>query len=131
MKKRDLFRLPLGNYILTDGIYKFSLKKQLREYGDNLPYYSVREYGSLSGGSVNFYEEIDNVFDNTSRYKQMVLTFMVFITGMSFCGDDCWNQIHKLKFVSKSSYKEWLKKVECLNIKPKNERQCGKGQNIA
>ena len=112
MRPRDLFRLPLGNYILTDGIYKFSLRKQPREWGTRMPYYSLKEHGSLFGGSVNFYEEMGDVFDYTDRYKQKILSATVFITGMSFRVEDCWREIGNLKFVARSSYREWLKKVE-------------------
>lgn len=116
MRPRDLFRLPLGDYVLTDGIYKFSLQKELKTWGDNMPFYKVRQYGSVSTGNVNFYEEMDNVFEDSSRYKQKVLSFIVFVTGMSFSGKDCWNQIHNLRFVPRSSYKEWLKIVEQINV---------------
>jgi hypothetical protein len=117
MRKRDLFILPLGNYILTDGIYKFMLQKKLKDWGDKSVYYSIREYGSLFGGSVNLYEKMDNVFEDSYLYKQKVLSFVVFITGMSFAGDnDCYMQLSRLRFVPKSSYKEWLNKVE-VNIK--------------
>lgn len=130
MRQRDLFRLSLGNYILTDGIYRFLLQKKSRDWGDKTPYYSLREYGSLSGGSVNFYEKVDDVFDNTSRYKQKSLSFTVFITGMSFSGEECWNQIHELKFVPKSSYKEWLKNVEVIMSSQIEKQMCGVGENI-
>jgi len=114
MRNKELFKLPFGDYTLTDGIYTYTLEKKLTTWGDKMPYYSLREKGNLGGGSVNFYEGIDDVFDNSSRYKQKVLTFTVFITGMSFSGSDCWSQLNRLKFVPKTSYKEWLKKWELM-----------------
>jgi len=112
MKPRDLFRLPLGNHKVTDGTYTFLLEKEYSEYLKKITY-DIRQYCSLSGGSVVLYEGMDDVFTNTNRYKQKVLTYRVFITGMSFGGSDgIWNVLHNLRYMPKSSYREWLKKVE-------------------
>lgn len=130
MITRDLFRLPFGNHKLTDGIYTFLLQKENSDYLRKTTY-SIRQYDSLSGGSVTFYEDIDDVFDNTSRYKQKVLKYRVFITGMSFGGrDDLWNVLYNLKYVPKSSYKEWLKKVEGIMSIQIEKQMCGVGENI-
>ena len=47
---------------------------------------------------------------------------------MSFGGrEDIWNVIYKLKYVPKSSYKEWLKKVEEIMSSQIEKQMCGVG----
>lgn len=115
MKVKDLIRLPLGSYKVTDGYNTYSLEKKKRNQGSYGNYCSLRRIGSITEGSVNFYEYEEDVFDYTTKYKCTRLKFMAWVSGLSFSGEDCFDSISKLKFISKSTYREFITKIEQKN----------------
>ncbi len=113
MKKRDLLRLPIGNYTLTDGIYKYKLTKFKKDWGNTGYGYRISEYGSFPfSPTVTLYEEIDNVFENSSLYKETILTFFFHLAGLSAKGDNSYDIYSKLTLIPKTNYKEWLDKMK-------------------
>lgn len=114
MRTRDLLRLAFGDYKLRSSYRTYTLTKQESEWssGETKVWYSLREYGSLNGGSFGLYEEIDSVFEDRNYPKCKVLTTTAFVGGLSISSKDSWRVLSELEFVPKSSYKEFINKEQ-------------------
>ena len=114
MRTRDLLRLPFGDYKLSGSYRTYMLTKQESEWGiggETKIWYSLREYGSLNGGSFGLYEEIDSVFEDSVYPKCKMLTVTAFVGGLSIESKDAWRVISELEFTPKSSYLKWLQSL--------------------
>ena len=113
MRTRDLLRLPFGDYKLSGSYRTYMLTKQESEWstGETKIWYSLREYGSLNGGSIGLYEEIDSVFEDSNYPKCKVLTATAFVCGLMVHSKDSWKILSELKFITKSSYLKWLQNL--------------------
>jgi hypothetical protein len=113
MRTRDLLRLPFGDYKLSGAYRTYMLTKQESEWssGETKVWYSLREYGSLNGGSFGLYEEIDSVFEDRNYPKCKVLTITAFVAGLSIKSNDAWRVLSMLEFTPKSSYLKWLQSL--------------------
>jgi len=113
MRTRDLLRLPFGDYKLSGSYRTYMLTKKESEWstGETKIWYSLREYGSLNGGSIGLYEEIDSVFEDSNYPKCKVLTATAFVCGLMVHSKDSWKILSELKFIPKSSYLKWLQNL--------------------
>lgn len=111
MRVKHLIKLPLGNYYLTNGIYNYTFSKSINNY-DGSVHSSIREMGMLTCGSIAFREREENYFDDSNRYKFKTYKFYAYISGLMVSGYDISFLFNDLRFIPRSSYKEWLKKME-------------------
>lgn len=110
MKHRELINLPLGSYTLTDGIYEYTLTKRLSDSKYiNGVWYSLRQRGSLTGGTISMNEILEDVFDDSSKYKATRLSFYAHICGITVMGDAQYS-FRELRFKPKTTYSEFCKK---------------------
>ena len=107
MKKRDLFRMKLGNYELTDGIYNYILRIGL--FDDGQRYYKITEKGyDKIKHSLTIHEDIEQN-DNGFEYK--TLSALTFIGGISIHSDNVFAMIIDLKFIARGSFAEFINRT--------------------
>ena len=112
MKIRELLRLATGTYKLTDGNYVYSLIKFRHINEASVFIYQIKEFGGFTSGRITFHEYMEKETETYPEYKYKRLRASVFISGLTISSKDTSEIIRTLKFVPKTSYKEWLKHVE-------------------
>ncbi|HEY9490322.1 MAG TPA: hypothetical protein VIQ51_18425, partial [Chryseosolibacter sp.] len=80
MKQRELLRLPLGDYCLTDGICDYILTKHLSYSGTyaaigSKNWYSLRKKGSLTTGSISAIGILETIQCDGGVYTKTILSF--------------------------------------------------------
>ena len=111
MRKSELFRLPLGNYELTDNInnYQYNLEvgmiQEMPEYGLK-PERCYRI--TLKGGSKfnQIFMIEDYKTENGICYK--FLTALAGIGGLRILSDNTFDMLSDLKFIARGSFKQFV-----------------------
>lgn len=116
MRKNRLLKLPLGVYVLTNGIYTYTLEKYIWEdpiYNKNRDAsYRISLYGShaFHDPSITLhYEYIEDVYEYTSKYKRFSFVSHILVFGLSVMGPCRF--LHELKFVPRGSFKEFIERT--------------------
>lgn len=109
MKTKDFIRLPLGKYELFDKFYNYSLEKGLTDDGKII--YCIKDK-SIWNRSFCLFENDEPVFDDRKTPTYKTLSFALSVAGIHFSGDVSYWSLRDLKIKPKSSYLEFIKKVE-------------------
>ena len=129
MKVKDLLRLPFGKHDFTDGIYNYKLEKCISDYNKSV-FYRVTN-GGIWGNSLVIHLCEDDIYEKGSyeagRYFRKVAAFHMSLGGINVHGEKEYDAMRKWKLLPKSSYKEWLKKVEDITVSPLMNEKCGVG----
>lgn len=104
MKHRELINLPSGKYNLTDGIWDYTLTKQLTEQGKSM--YSIKEL--ITGDTLTLFEYLEK--EEGIIYTK--LSSCVNIGGIFIHSKDLSFALTRLKFKPRSSYKQTF----CTNV---------------
>ena len=112
MKERDLLRLSLGIYPITDGIWNYSIQKK-KGYDDSV-IYRIKEL--LTGNSFFIHEHQRKSEDEYPSFIYIKLSAGIMIGGLSIHSDDVWDILNDLKFVSRGSFKKFIEKTTISNI---------------
>lgn len=108
MRKRDLFRMELGEYDLTDSIdnYRYELKIGLNE--DKSRYYRIKVKGSLGRDHIFMVESYDK-YDDDIKYK--TLTALAGVGGLTIQSNDTHRILSELKLLARGSFAAFLEKT--------------------
>lgn len=104
MTQKDLIRLPLGKYNLTDGIWRYNLKKLITPDGKVM--YSIIE--PISRQHFALFERNEDVFDDSDKYKQKRLSGCMSVGGLHIYSTDVYDTIRPLKIIKNSTYKKFM-----------------------
>lgn len=106
MKAKELIKLPLGKYNLTDGIYNYSMHKTLTN--NHEPIYSIKE--RLSCDHICLFEFEEKVeFEHSLRYyKSTRLSASIAAGGISIHSDDTYFAIRHLRFKQRGSFRQFV-----------------------
>lgn len=109
MKIRDFLRLPLGEYLLTDGIYKQHL--YVCQADDGGVFYRIIEAGGAQWNSVALFPERVDVYEDDDwkggKHFYMTLRGLSSAAGLAVHGE-C--SIYSLKFIGRFS-KDWKEQL--------------------
>ncbi len=109
MKARDLLRLPLGEYELTDDIYNYQLKKGLTD--DNSIVYVIIEKRTRNLFCLFEKEIIDEEYYG-DFFKRIILSVCISIGGFTVHSNDISYGLYSLKFAPNGSFKEFINKTK-------------------
>lgn len=113
MTRRDFLRLPIGKYEMSDGISNYTLEKCISSY-DKCTMYVIKIGQSFE--RVTLFEDKENVYEDNSKYTYPVLVGISGVGGINVHGRVSYSNLKKLKITPKSTYKQWIEKME--SIKP-------------
>lgn len=110
MRKRDLFRMELGSYELTDDIDNYYYTLKIGTCDDGSRFYDIRERGSLSYNSIFLLEEYAD-WDDDGYIKYKNLTALSGVGGLRVHSDDTYSMLRELKIIPRGSFSIFLEKT--------------------
>lgn len=105
MKIRDLVNLASGVYKISDKTHNYTLKKKLINNKEGMMY---RIEDAHSRESLCLFEglEVDDY-----GYPRPNLRVLTMVGGIAIFSEDYWSVLHPLSFVSRGSFKEFVKRT--------------------
>ena len=110
MKKKDLSRLSVGNYKLTDNIdnYKYDLIVGKEESGGK--YYLISESGWPSRDSIYLCECIEDD-EEYNYYPYKNLSAMCGVGGIRIHSNDTYSLLRELEMLPRGSFKIFVERT--------------------
>lgn len=110
MRKRDLFKMELGSYELTDDIDNYHYTLTIGLCDDGSRFYDIKEKGTLSSNSIFILEEYID-FDDYGDIKYKNLTALSGVGGLRIHSNDIYSMLKELKFIPRGSFKTFIDKT--------------------
>jgi hypothetical protein len=113
MKRRDLFRLSIGRYELTDNIdnYHYTLTVSLSDNNERC--YQIIEKGSLSYPSIFMIEGYKEYEDGI---KEKSLSALAGVGGLRIHSDDTYSVLNTLKIIQRESFQRFFDLTNISNL---------------
>jgi hypothetical protein len=92
MKKEELFKMQLGDYSLTDGIYNYEMEISLTNDYKKERCYTIIEKGCLSNKRLFMLEDFD--ID-----KEKILHAIMSVGGIAMHSTNTYSMLSKLRIV--------------------------------